>query len=96
MNLPTRLGQPGRTFVGTLTTKTLIIAGEGGVHRNDAGTRVALLRAYDKATGADLGAVEMPDKQTGSPMTYLFNGKQYIVLAISGIDGAQLIAYALP
>jgi quinoprotein glucose dehydrogenase len=96
VNLPQRLGQPGRTFIGTLTTKTLLIAGEGGLHRNEAGGRVALLRAYDKATGADLGAVEMPDKQTGSPMTYMFNGKQYIVLAVSGVDGAQLIAYALP
>jgi quinoprotein glucose dehydrogenase len=96
VNLPPRLGQPGRTFIGTLTTKTLVIAGEGGVHRNEAGERVALLRAYDKVTGADIGAVEMPDKQTGSPMTYMINGKQYIVVAVSGVDGAQLIAYALP
>jgi quinoprotein glucose dehydrogenase len=95
LDLP-RLGQPGRTFIGTLTTKTLLIAGEGGVHRNDAGERVALLRAYDKATGADLGAVDMPDKQTGSPMTYMMNGKQYIIVAVSGLDGAELLAYALP
>ena len=96
VSLPPRLGQPGRTFIGTLTTKTLVIAGEGGVHRNEASERVALLRAYDKVTGADIGAVEMPDKQTGSPMTYMINGKQYIVVAVSGVDGAQLIAYALP
>jgi len=95
LNLP-RLGQPGRTFIGTLTTKTLLIAGEGGVHRNDAGERVALLRAYDKATGADAGTVAMPDKQTGSPMTYMVNGKQYIIVAVSGVDGAELLAYALP
>ena len=94
LDLP-RLGQPGRTFLGTLTTKALLIAGEGGVHRNAAGERVALLRAYDKNTGADAGAVEMPDKQTGSPMTYMINGKQYLVVAVSGVDGAQLIAYAL-
>ena len=90
LNLPPRLGQPGRTFIGTLTTKTLVIAGEGGVHRNEAGERIALFRAYDKATGADVGAVEMPDKQTGSPMTYMINGKQYIVVAVSGIDGARV------
>ena len=96
VTLPPRLGQPGRTFIGTLSTKTLVIAGEGGVHRNEAGERVALLRAYDKVTGADVGAVEMPDKQTGSPMTYMIHGKQYIVVAVSGVDGAQLIAYALP
>ncbi len=96
LNLP-RLGQPGRTFIGTLTTKSLVIAGEGGVHTNDAGERVALLRAYDKATGADVGAVDMPAKQTGSPMSYTIDGKQYIVLAVSGgAAGGELIAYALP
>ena len=66
-----------------LATRTLVIAGEGGVHTK-GGKRVALLRAYDKATGADVGAVEMPAKQTGSPMTYMVNGRQYIVVAVSG------------
>jgi quinoprotein glucose dehydrogenase len=96
VNLPTRLGQPGRTFIGVLTTKTLVVAGEGGVHTNESGKRVALLRAYDKRTGEDAGAVEMPAKQTGSPMTYVVNGKQFIVLAVSGNDGAEILAYALP
>jgi quinoprotein glucose dehydrogenase len=95
LDLP-RLGQPGRTFVGTLATRTLLVAGEGGVHTNEAGRRVALLRAYDKLTGADAGAVEMPAKQTGSPMTYVIDGKQFIVLAVSGSDGAEILAYALP
>ena len=95
LDLP-RLGQPGRTFTGVLTTKNLVIAGEGGVHSNAAGRRVALLRAYDKATGADVGAVEMPNKQTGSPMSYQIDGKQFIVLAVSGNDGAEILAYALP
>ena len=95
LTLP-RLGQPGRTFIGVLTTKNLVIAGEGGVHTNAAGRRVALLRAYDKLTGADVGEVEMPAKQTGSPMSYQIDGKQYIVLAVSGNDGAELLAYALP
>ncbi len=95
LDLP-RLGQPGRTFIGTLATKNLVIAGEGGVHTNAAGRRIALLRAYDKATGADVGAVEMPNRQTGSPMSYQIDGRQFIVLAVSGSDGAELIAYALP
>jgi len=95
LDLP-RLGQPGRTFIGTLTTKTLLVAGEGGTHTNEAGRRVALLRAYDKLTGEDVGAVEMPNKQTGSPMTYVIDGRQFIVLAVSGSDGAELLAYALP
>jgi quinoprotein glucose dehydrogenase len=95
-----RLGAYGRIFIGTLTTKTLVIAGEGDVHTNAAGETVALLRAYDKATGEDVeGQVAMPAKQTGSPMTYLHDGKQYIVVAVSqsGANaGAELIAYALP
>ena len=95
LELP-RLGQPGRTFIGVLATRTLLIAGEGGVHTNGAGERVALLRAYDKATGGDIGAVNMPAAQTGSPMTYMLNGRQYIVVAVSGVNGAALIAYALP
>ncbi len=99
LDLP-RLGQPGRTFIGVLTTKTLLIAGEGGVHTNSKGEQVALLRAYDKATGADIpGEINMPGKQTGSPMTYMYNGKQYIVLAVTTNGpngGGELIAYALP
>jgi quinoprotein glucose dehydrogenase len=95
LNLP-RLGQPGRTFIGVLTTKSLLIAGEGAVHTNAAARRVALLRAYDKLTGEDVGAVEMPNRQTGSPMTYQIDGRQFIVLAVSGNDGAELLAYALP
>ena len=96
VTLPERVGQPGRTFIGTLTTKNLVIAGEGGVHTNAAGRRVALLRAYDKATGADAGAVDMPNRQTGSPMSYQIDGRQFIVLAVSGNDGAEILAYALP
>jgi quinoprotein glucose dehydrogenase len=95
LDLP-RLGQPGRTFVGVLTTGSLVVAGEGGVHTDASGKRVALLRAYDKLTGADVGAVDMPAKATGSPMSYEIDGKQYIVLAVSGADGAELLAYALP
>ena len=99
LDLP-RLGQPGRTFVGVLTTKTLVIAGEGGVHTNAKGEQVALLRAYDKATGEDIpGEINMPGKQTGSPMTYMYNGKQYIVVAITTtgqFGGGEMIAFTLP
>jgi quinoprotein glucose dehydrogenase len=91
-----RLGQPGRTFIGVLATKTLLIAGEGGVHTDETGQRVALLRAYDKATGADVGAVPMPAHQTGSPMSYMINGRQYLAVAVSSASGAELLVYALP
>ncbi len=98
LDLP-RLGQPGRTFIGVLTTRTLVIAGEGGVHTNAQGQTVALLRAYDKSTGEDIaGEVNMPAKQTGSPMSYMHDGKQYIVIAVTSPAnaGAEILAYTLP
>jgi quinoprotein glucose dehydrogenase len=95
-----RLGAYGRIFIGVLVTGSLVIAGEGDVHTNESGETVALLRAYDKSTGEDIaGTVEMPAKQTGSPMTYMHEGKQYIVLAVTHAGanaGGELIAYALP
>jgi quinoprotein glucose dehydrogenase len=90
-----RTGRPG--IIGVLTTKTLVIAGEAGTFTNTAGKRGALLRAYDKATGKDAGAVYMPMGQTGSPMTYLLKGKQYIVVAVSGQGyPGELLAFTLP
>ena len=95
LDLP-RLGQPGRPFVGTLVTKSLVIAGDFGFHTNASGQRGALLRAYDKATGADVGAVQMPAGQTGSPITYMHQGRQYIVLAVSGANySGELLAFRL-
>ncbi len=94
VNVP-RTGRVGR--IGTLVTKTLVVAGEAGFATQPDGRRGALLRAYDKATGADAGAVYMPAPETGTPMTYMLGGKQYIVLAISGVGfGSELIAYKLP
>jgi quinoprotein glucose dehydrogenase len=94
MNIP-RTGRPGQA--GTLVTKTLLIAGEKGVATQENGQRGAKLRAYDKATGKDAGSVFIPAPQSGSPMTYMLNGKQYVVLAISGGGyNAELVAFRLP
>ena len=81
LNVP-RTGRQGR--IGVLTTKSLVIAGEGGFFTAPNGQRGAMLRAYDKATGSEVGAVYMPAPQTGSPMTYMVNGKQYITVSIAG------------
>jgi quinoprotein glucose dehydrogenase len=88
----------GRTgTVGTLVTKTLVIAGESGFGPTPSGARGAMLRAYDKATGREVGAVYMPAPQGGSPMTYMVNGQQYIVIAVSGAGySGELIAFRLP
>jgi len=89
-----RTGRPGRG--GVLATSTLLISGEHGFATTPSG-RGAMLRAYDKATGADVAAVYMPAPQTGAPMTYMLDGRQYIALAISGAGfGAELVAFALP
>ena len=56
-----------------------------------------MLRAYDKTTGREVGSVFMPAQQSGSPMTYMLNGKQYLVLAISGGNySGELLAFKLP
>ena len=94
MSIP-RTGRPGR--VGTLVTKTLVIAGEAGFFTTLAGQRGAMLRAYDKTTGAEVGEVFMQAPQTGTPMTYLLDGVQYIVVAISGGGHpGELVAFRLP
>ena len=94
VNIP-RTGRTGR--IGVLVTKNLVIAGEGGFFTTPNGQRGAMLRAYDKATGQEVGSVYMPAPQTGSPMTYLHNGKQHVVLAISGAGySAELVAFRLP
>ncbi len=83
--------------IGTLTTRTLVISGEGGTVTREDGTRGAMLRAYDKATGDERGAVPIPAAQTGSPMTYLHDGRQYIVLAVGGgTYRGELMAFRLP
>jgi quinoprotein glucose dehydrogenase len=78
-------------------TKTLLVAGEGGFFTTPSGQRGAMLRAYDKSTGREVGEVFMPAPQTGSPMTYMLNGKQHIVVAISGgTYSGELLAFRLP
>jgi quinoprotein glucose dehydrogenase len=89
-----RTGQAGSP--GTLVTRTLVIAGERLYTTTPSGELGAMLRAYDKATGREVGAVYMPAPQSGSPMTYLHGGEQYIVVAISGAQySGELLALKL-
>ena len=88
LNLPP-LGGDGRG--GPLLTKTLLFSAlsAGG---SDGGARLV---AFDKATGEELGSVDLPRGAIGTPMTYLVDGKQYIALTIGGTP-PELIAFALP
>jgi quinoprotein glucose dehydrogenase len=108
LNLPP-LGNPGRG--GLFVTKTLLFAGEGDPVMVRAGSRLPpempisiapgaggrKFRAFDKATGAVLWETELPAGTTGAPMTYMFEGKQFIVVAIGGVEqGAEYVAFSLP
>jgi quinoprotein glucose dehydrogenase len=97
LNLPP-LGQPGRA--SPLVTKTMLFLGEGGTDGipllpKYGGGR--MFRAYDKATGKVIWETELPAGTTGAPMTYMMNGKQYLVVAMASQDvPGELVAFALP
>lgn len=94
LNIP-KTGQNGA--VGLVVTKTLVIMGDPQVTTMPGRSRGAMLRAYDKATGKEVGAIYLPAQQSGSPMTYMHNGRQYIVVAVSGgAYSGEYIAFALP
>jgi quinoprotein glucose dehydrogenase len=90
-----RTGRDG--FVAPVVTDTLLIVGEPSFGPTPSGRRGAMLRAYDKHTGNELGAVYMPAPQSGSPISYMADGRQYIVVAVSGAGyPGALIAYRVP
>jgi quinoprotein glucose dehydrogenase len=91
-----RTGQTGFN-IGTLLTKSLVIAGDATVTTTPDHPRGAMLRAYDQKTGKEVGNVLMPAGQSGSPMTYMVGGRQYIIVAVSGGDySGEYICYTLP
>ena len=62
-----------------------------------ARARGAMLRAYDKTSGREVGAVYMPAQQSGTPMTYALGARQFIVVPISGANySGEYLAFALP
>ena len=90
-----KTGQGGS--VGVLVTKTLVIAGDPLVTTTPDHPRGAMMRAYDKQTGAEVGAVWMPAPVSGSPMTYRVGNRQFIVIAVSGGNySGEYIAFGLP
>jgi quinoprotein glucose dehydrogenase len=92
-----KTGQFSDPNMPTLVTKTLVICGEPQFTTTPTHPRGALLRAYDKATGQDAGAVYMPAPENGAPMTYMLDDVQYIVLAIGGGNySAEYVAFRLP
>ena len=84
-----RTGSPSQA--GLLVTKTLLLAGEGPAGQ-------AIFHAYDKATGAEIWQTPIPGPQVSLPMTYMHQGRQFVVFGVrgSGGGGAQLVAFAVP
>ena len=82
---------------GALVTRTLVIAGDPQATVTPRHPRGAMLRAYDKQSGKEVGTVFMAAPQSGTPMTYAVNGRQYIVVAISGgAYSGEYVAFRLP
>jgi quinoprotein glucose dehydrogenase len=86
--------QPGRGQAQIITTKTLVIYGTG---RSGGPPRPPFhLYAVDKATGKDVGQVQIPAKTTAVPMTFMHQGRQYIVFATGAGANTSLVALTLP
>jgi len=82
---------------GPLLTKTLLFVGQGSrTSRVSNEESAAVLRAFDKRTGQVIQELPLPAPPSGTPMTYMAGGKQYIVLAVGGGSEAGLLALALP
>ncbi len=95
------LGQPGRASV--LITSSLVFLGEGGNTGVSAlpqwygGPGGKMFRAYDKASGDVVWEMELPGGTSGAPMTYMIDGRQYIIATVGWDDMAsELVALALP
>jgi len=93
------MGQNGRP--GALVTSTLLFMGDGGGVRGGVaslfGAGGPTFRAYDKRTGEVVGEIILPANPTGSPMSYMLDGKQYIAVAAATLETpAEIIALALP
>jgi quinoprotein glucose dehydrogenase len=101
------LGSPIRNAV--LTTKSLLFVAMGsgnlgggrsvpvgGRPLSKVAPEPIKLRAYDKATGAPVWEIDPPSRPLAVPMTYMFQGKQYLVVAAGAGPNAELLAYALP
>ena len=85
------------SFSGPLLTKTLLFLGQGAIASRVAGEAgSSALTAYDKATGEVVANVPLPARPSGTPMSYVLGGKQYIVVATGGGPQAGLLALALP
>lgn len=91
IDLPPR---PAGGQAQVIVTKSLVIYGTG--RSGGVPNAKPQLFAVDKATGAQVGAVEIPARTTAVPMTFMHKGKQYIVFATGAGASTALVAMRLP
>src|SRR5687768_16310576 len=84
----------GRGQAQVITTKTLVIYGTG--RSGGSANPPFKLFAVDKATGRQVGAVTIPSRTTAMPMTFLHQGRQYIVFGTGSGTNTSLVALSLP
>ncbi|MGC4085949.1 MAG: hypothetical protein QM736_28430 [Vicinamibacterales bacterium] len=96
LNIP-KTGQPGVSGVGLMVTKTIVVMGDPQVTTTPEHSRGAMLARVRQDERQKIGALLMPAPQSGSPMSYMVDGKQFIVVASSGgSSSGEFIAFALP
>lgn len=79
-----------RSHANVLTTKSLLYYAEG---RRGA----PILHAVDKKSGEELGEFELPAPGNTAPMTYMHNGRQYIIVSVGGAGSSgEFVALTVP
>lgn len=91
-----------------LVTKTLLFVSVSALHSRGVPERAAwaayadpvddrnLFYVFDKLTGTLLRTVELDGLSAAAPMTYLYRGQQYIVMATGGGLNSEIVALGLP
>ena len=92
-----KTGQAGTGGIGLMVTKTLVVMGDPQIDDDARASARRDAAGLREDSGKEVGAVWMAAPQSGSPMTYLADGKQYIVVAISGGNySGEYVAFTLP
>ncbi|MDP6415257.1 MAG: pyrroloquinoline quinone-dependent dehydrogenase [Gammaproteobacteria bacterium] len=86
---PGPVGAVDNAGPGPLLTKTLLFMAQRDGSRN-------LLRAFNKANGEIIHEFELPLPPSGTPMSYMLDGKQYVTIAVGGRQDSRLVTLSLP
>ena len=88
--------------VSVLVTKTLVIGtaskrvGINNSEWSDPDVDQQVIFVYDKQDGTHLRTIRLDGMSAAAPMTYMHEGRQYIVVAVGGARTAELVAFSLP